>query len=1522
MKLRMRVLGMAVATAVATAGVVHLGIDYWAGSVFRPSASDRELQNNQVLFPDNSTTSGHGEDGSDSNDSFWEQDSKGEDSIQTGKDAGYLFEQAQQLPGEGRPTGALYQEGAVDAGTASDIAPENIYEITDQTDDPNRTDVIVPGDGTIHIPIITPSGDGDGGDGDGGSGGSDGGSGGIVVPGGGEDPGNGGDQGGDLPTPTPVPTPVTPSEEPIPGYGDASIDSPDNKNDATITPSFAYDEDVAGRANWLSASIGRSSYIQLYRGQKSVDEKAIFNALETNVMDDQYNTYEWTEDALGVYLRIDGVGFDEDPEIHTFPVDIPSDVDTVRVYISYRFHVSDPEWTSYVGYKIEDFEHVELDYLPYELSQGRVLLLNQRLTEEGQQINPDTILNRYNQYPRDSEGSTINLFRYQTDLLGANGTFITELFPGWKENGEFVDWFYPIIPGRHVLEPAGRVALDEDYGVQMRLYWMTSDGRADEDIPSAQRSNLAYLQTLTVYKGETEMTEDGVDTLDKLDVPDYVQAVEFPYYPYLSVGYLNLPSSVLYVNTTGVPSVFDDWLAYDWGLQVTQGYTVAEGNPNYTAEDGLLYNTEMTQILGVPTNRRELVVGGDVEKVKLPYQTQLETLFLEIDSVDDLPEINYDRLKRTCKIVVPDELLEAFMEAESAMLKRTHLQVAPASEYDRSFTVRGDFLFAGEDTIHRVLRTDTCWLTLPDGASHVEADALRAMQELTVLIMAKNGEPVTFEDGCFDGLDTLTTIACYSEAQLEAVRVSAPEGVKVKLVDAVREDGYSYLITEGGILLLAAPEDITSFDGTIPMPDGEEPLVAAAIGDAVFEDHDALVWVDLPEDCKMIGYQAFRGCVRLQGVMIENTEFILIGKDAFENCPKLRFVASNAEKCDLRDQDFTIPVPTEYGDDSYFFLFCPTVNEGYNGNWVSFTEDSDVWGYEMVDAGGTRVLYGLSGFGDPWIALRSGTDIDGTVTLPSATSLIFQYAFADATAVNDASFDVDWEQTWNMDTIGGRSFANSSIGPNMVLKNNVAVGQNAFEKCMKLKSVEIPGWGISLGKGAFFQCYYLESATLGDFSYYADGVYSDTFDNCSSLRDLTFLSTDAPDLVMEFYVAGVPFYFNNSNWDNFEAEEAHLTIHVPEGCEANYIEKWRYSMAGYLDMGYVSAYQYMWRCVESDLVDYENMVWPEADDVFAEVDRRLLVAENHVRALLGMDPTDKVEHRYRYEVDDMTGAVTLTSAKGVTVADLSAAEMDMPYGWTLDYIGADAFAESPNLMSLSFSEGLAGFHVNAFRGVESGFLMLALSGDTVPELLFNEGEAFDFGMSDVEMYVDCMFADFTQEDLIRAWTLPMTGYGMLEDLRAAVAEDLGEDADAEEVNGALLERLLAAENRVRGLLWMDPAEGAADMVFELPEELLPPVNYDDQVVTLPDLSMDRPVVIGPTDPTEPEQPTEPEEPSEPEQPAEPEEPTEPEQPAEPDNTDDNKDDASGDEPEDTGDEEEEPSSSPSTNDEDEEETEE
>ena len=196
-----------------------------------------------------------------------------------------------------------------------------------------------------------------------------------------------------------------------------------------------------------------------------------------------------------------------------------------------------------------------------------------------------------------------------------------------------------------------------------------------------------------------------------------------------------------------------------------------------------------------------------------------------------------------------------------------------------------------------------------------------------------------------------------------------------------------------------------------------------------------------------------------------------------------------------------------------------------------------------------------------------------------------------------------------------------------------------------------------------------------------------------------------------------------------------------------------------------------------------------------------------------------------------------------------------------------------------------------------------------------------------------MFADFTQEDLIRAWTLPMTGYGTLEDLRAAVAEDLGEDADAEEVNGALLERLLAAENRVRGLLWMDPAEGAADMVFELPEELLPPVNYDDQVVTLPDLSMDRPVVIGPTDPTEPEQPAEPEEPGEPEQPSEPEEPAEPKQPAEPeepselDNTDDskddsNKDDASGDEPEDTGDEEEEPSSSPSTNDEDEEETEE
>ena len=70
-------------------------------------------------------------------------------------------------------------------------------------------------------------------------------------------------------------------------------------------------------------------------------------------------------------------------------------------------------------------------------------------------------MNISNQYPK--KGSFVNLFRLQYDYLGEKK--LTQLFPGWEENGKLVPGFYAATTGRHILEPADMVPLASGYTI-------------------------------------------------------------------------------------------------------------------------------------------------------------------------------------------------------------------------------------------------------------------------------------------------------------------------------------------------------------------------------------------------------------------------------------------------------------------------------------------------------------------------------------------------------------------------------------------------------------------------------------------------------------------------------------------------------------------------------------------------------------------------------------------------------------------------------------------------------------------------------------------------------------------------------------------------------------------------------------------------------------------------------------------------------------------------------------------------
>lgn len=953
--------------------------------------------------------------------------------------------------------------------------------------------------------------------------------------------------------------------------------------------------------------------------------------------------YYWTLDDLYTggkeesqcYVRIDGVsfGYFGEETITEFPVDIPEDEYYIKIYISYRLSLSD-DWTEY---EVEDPWFGPTAGVSYELMSSRVVVLKSVLQSAGQVIQRQDILNLYNQYTDDWSGP-LNLLQYQEGYLGKQGTRLTQLFPGWKENGELVPFMYEAAAGRHVLEPASCVALDSNYQVEMETYWMSPDysisdlnqwfsGNAwpGESLYSAD-SKRVLMQTLTAYLGKDKVN----DFLERLVVPQYVQAVQFNYYRGLTVDYLDLPDTVLYVNTKGIPSIFDSDLLYGIGLQVNKGYTVAEGNPRYTAEDGILYNRDQTEMLGVPVQIEELVVGANITKVLLPYQNQIKTLVLECGDDGSFPEVNYQRLQRGSHIVVPDELLGDFLSEEQSTLQKYGLSVIPRSQWeqgsDEGYLLQDHFLMTADMRLYQVMRDSAHWLTLPDYITGVEANAIRDLQgELMVLILPKDGEFPAFDEGCFDSYEKIT-LACYSQQQkaaAEGLAKAYPDvTIRVRMVE--NYEGYSYLQTDSGYVLLSVPEGITTFDGTFLTASGKQ--TAAVIGDYVFENSLSLRWVILPQATKAIGYQTFKDCINLEGVFMDSRDGFLFSKDAMENCISLRFVASNAAMMVLEDSEFALS-PESNAFDS--FLFAPTICTGYNGNWSSFEEGSGVEEYRLIDCGGTKVLYAVDEKNTPWLALRSGGSASGKVNLPATTIEIYRYSFAGARRENDSLLTLNWDAMGDLTWIDEMAFSASDLGADVILPMNLKLGRQAFSYCNKLTSIVVPGdmtEGFEMSDEIFYSCEGLTSVTLGRASERAS-LSSMVFAG-TPLQNLTF--TSRQPIALSNFDLGSAYYFEMT-----QEENGLLQIHVPEGSEEDYLAAWRYNMVGYPGYGDQTGYQLMWDNITVKLRK-ELGRSPTNEEVSSEMDSQLLVGENRLRVLLGMEQVTEVEHPYQFVVDTKT----------------------------------------------------------------------------------------------------------------------------------------------------------------------------------------------------------------------------------------------------------------------------------------------
>lgn len=1445
-RLQQIILGSAGAVVLA-GGALLVTAEYQAGLDFVPTESDRALNVNQVVFPEEEKHSPDVDQNKKDNSELWEKDQNANENEHPQQDsaADYLFESNQALNGAQNAT----VNGAT-AASAGSVTAGGANLVYDLVGDGGKADVILnAGDGAG----LTGGNAAEESDSETTGGGST-----NANNGTGTTPGNAG-TGGTV-------TPDEPSPTPKPSVMDPVIVKPD----LGLGRIPFNEEQIKGMDVFFSFFEGSEQ--SFYAGQ-TLTARDIYRMMDAYFMTMDWDIFYLTDSDYGKYIIIDAVSFDGGGEDGTwtsdFPITLPNGLGSLDFVIKYRYRVSASDgWSE----PQETFASVK---------DGRVMVLKERLADDATRIEEDQILNSYNQYG--SLGQLLALMQYQGKLLEAQNQVaedktLTALFPGWSENGERVPWFYEITAGRHILEPLPTVPLDTSlYQAELVDRFVTPDGRIytrDEMNAGVAPIDAEYapLQTLTHYKGATNYDEESNAYLETLTVPENIQAVMMQNQPCLAVGTLQLPDSVLYVDTAGL----DPFAALDYstGMMVKDAYEVSENNARYTARDGVLYNKEETVIEGVPINRTELDVPFGISQVRLPYGSRLQTVTLELFDAEFLPDIDYARLPAGCRVQVEEDMLDSYLRAAASDLQGTKVHVSSIEDPSHSYVVQSDAAINDDGILHLVLTDARRWASLPDYVHGLGDSSLQGAGIVTLMLPA-DGSDFTFEDNWFVGADELRVIGCYSPAQLAAaqaaVAASGRDDIEVvQMYDEETSGDWSYLKAADGILLLKAPKNLTEFDGYIPLEDGTK-LPVTAIADGVFANSEDLEWVTLPDETTAIGYQAFKNCTSLQGVVIGQSsasKSITIGQQAFDGCSNLQFVASNAAYGNIECENFAL-IDNKYG---VCRLFCLDNAAGYNRNWRHFDEEDNITAYRLIDCGGTRVLYGATGDTN-WLALRSGSTIEDKLVLPSTTQVIYATAFRNVYGTNGA-FTVNWsDMNDSLSVIGYASFESSDVGTDITLPEDVAAGDYAFYDCQKLTSIAFPGEEVYLYRNVVTSCQNLKKVAFGMTAYNAN-LITDSFYACDNLEEIEFTGKNPLQLVL---ADGHYDYKFNSSWWTEDEEAEHLHLTVPEEYREDYIEAWRTAILGYPDTEKSSGYQDLWKGVRSDLMYQNGGVIPNDEEIRAEVNNRLLQGENRLRRLMGMDPVTEINHRYSYTING--DEITLTAARGIEYTELTSAELELPEGAGLSYIGTLAFADSPDLNTVLLPEELKGIWSDAFRGVKfdesdpTAGLMLVRSGDSIPALLLvNEGVAFSFGVPDSRVEVVDLHAGSVDYDAyIQAWTLPMAGYSSWDNLCNAVVRKLtvGSTAPSDEaVQTELEKRLRTAENRVRSILPNCELLGENDPItFRTPDQEAAVLSLDGGMAT-PETAAALPVVTGPESADTPAEPL----------------PEEPETPAEPDNS--------------------------------------
>lgn len=276
----------------------------------------------------------------------------------------------------------------------------------------------------------------------------------------------------------------------------------------------------------------------------------------------------------------------------------------------------------------------------------------------------------------------------------------------------------------------------------------------------------------------------------------------------------------------------------------------------------------------------------------------------------------------------------------------------------------------------------------------------------------------------------------------------------------------------------------------LDIPNTIDGILVEVIKKNAFRENKDLIQVTIPEGVRLVGAEAFKGCIALETVNLPH-DLKIINRDCFNGCVSLnqmqlpyslKKICSNAFKNCRKITGLKLPENIDEIDENAFDdLFEIKDNVLVLKNVINAKEKNKIELAKEEKKTKEGILYEIN---EERKAKRKYIRINGVVNNYASKEIVLP----------------DQVDGIYVEVIRKGAFENNETIKEIILPNTVRViGSNAFKNCKNLKKVELPPDLEVINENTFMDCISLQTVVL---PYELKNICKFAFRNCSALKEL------------------------------------------------------------------------------------------------------------------------------------------------------------------------------------------------------------------------------------------------------------------------------------------------------------------------------------------------------------------------------------------------------------------------------------